>query len=147
MGYLDVKSSPIYFYVMRSTPFMEENKIIRPYEIELLNQGGAMNRTSGVFKAPVNGIYYFSFRGLLQTQQFITSALNYLHLRKNGSIVATSISNFGSQHTVSLECTLRLKKYDHVDVKKGPNAGQLAENIKEHLTHFSGHLLEEDLTL
>ena len=38
VGYLDVKSSPIHFYVQRSTPFKEENKVISPYEIELLNQ-------------------------------------------------------------------------------------------------------------
>jgi len=110
VGYLAVKSSPIHFYVMISKPFRGENKIIRPYEIELLNQGGAMNRTSGVFKAPVNGIYYFSFRGLLQSHNPV--GWNFVHLRKNGSIVATSISSFGGWHTVSLECTIRLKKYD-----------------------------------
>jgi len=144
VGYLNVKSSPIHFHVQRSTPFKDENKVIRPYEIELLNQGGAMNLTSGVFKAPVNGIYYFSFRGILHPQYLMD--LNYLHLRKNDSIVSTSISS-RNWHTVSLECTLRLKKYDRIDVKKGQNAGELLENIKEHLTHFSGHLLEEDLTL
>ena len=145
MGYLDVKFSPIYFYVQRSTPFKDENKVIRPYEIELLNQGGAMNRTSGIFKAPVNGIYFFSFRGQMHTKNVMD--FNYIHLRKNGSIVATSISTFGMWHIVSLECTIRLKKYDHIDVKKGVNEGELAENIKEHLTHFSGYLIEEDLTL
>jgi len=69
VGYLDMKSSPIHFYVQRSTPFKEENRIIRPYEIELLKQGGAMNRISGVFKAPVNGIYFFSFRGQMHTKK------------------------------------------------------------------------------
>jgi len=145
VGYLDVKSSPIQFHVQRSNSFTDANKVIRPYDIELLNQGGGMNRTSGIFKAPVNGIYYFSFRGQIHTKNLID--LNNLQLRKNGSIVATSISSFGMWHVVSLECTIRLKKYDHVDVKKGPNEGELAENIKEHLTHFSGHLIEEDLTL
>jgi len=145
VGYLNVKSSPIHFHVQRTTPFNGENKIVRPYEIGLLNQGGAMNTTSGVFKAPVNGIYYFSFRGQMNTKTLIN--FNYLYLRKNGNIVATSISNFGMWQTKSLECTLRLKKYDQVDVKKGPNEGELGGNVKEHLTHFSGRLLEEDLTL
>ena len=104
-----------------------------------------MNRTSGVFKAPDNGIYYFSFRGQMNTKTLIN--FNYLYLRKNGNIVATSISNFGMWQTKSLECTLRLKKYDQVDVKKGPNEGELGGNVKEHLTHFSGRLLEDDLTL
>jgi len=31
-------------------------------------------------------------------------------------------------------------------VKKG-NSGYLIDNNIEHLTHFSGHLLEEDLTM
>jgi len=99
VGYLDVKSSPIHFHVQRSTTFTEENKVIRPYEIELLNQGEAMNLTSGVFKAPVDGIYHFSFRGTLHPKRMMD--LNYLHLRKNDKIVSTSISA-STWHTASL---------------------------------------------
>ena len=106
-----------------------------------------MNRTSGIFNAPVNRIYTISLSEAYHRMHSPIGS-NYFYLRKNGSIVATSISSsIGSRHTVSLECTLRLKKYDHIDVKKGWNKGELVEDTKEHLTHFSGHLLEEDLTL
>ena len=46
---------------------------------------------------------------------------------------------------VSLECTLKLNENDLVDIKKGP-AEKLEDNHIEHLTHFSGFLLEEYLT-
>ena len=38
------------------------------------------------------------------------------------------------------------KKGDRVDVKMG-KTGALMDNSNEYLTHFSGHLLEEDLTM
>ncbi len=63
-----MKSSLFHFHVQRITPFKEENKVISPYKIELLNQGGAMNLKTGVFKTPVNEIYHFSFREILQAK-------------------------------------------------------------------------------
>jgi len=60
--------------------------------------------------------------------------------------VATGVSSSLGGYTFSLECTLKLKKGDRVDIKKG-KSGALMDNSNEHLTHFSGHLLEEDLTM
>ncbi len=48
----------------------------------------------------------------MRTNNFMD--FNFIHFRKNGSIVATSISSFGMWHPVSLEFTLRLKKYNHI---------------------------------
>ena len=59
-GYMDLKSSPVHFYVQRSTPFTQQNAII-PYNFERLNVGGAMNIKTGVFTAPRNGTYHFAF--------------------------------------------------------------------------------------
>ena len=146
MGFLDVKSSPIHFYVQKNTDFDQPNKVI-PFEVELLNEGRAMNLKTGIFQAPLNGIYYFSFRGFCGSSAAIfSSPSHHVFLRLNGKTVATGVSSSLGGYTFSLECTLKLKKGDRVDIKKG-KSGALMDNSNEHLTHFSGHLLEEDLTI
>ena len=144
VGLMTIKSSPIYFYVQRKSNFAVPNVVI-PYEVELLNEGGALDLASGIFTAPVSGVYYFSFKsftgsGRYQHQWIITSVA----LRLNGNTVTTSTIVFGGL-MVSLECTLKLNQGDLVDIKKGPT-GTLEDNHIEHLTHFSGSLLDEYLT-
>ena len=145
VGFLDVKSSSIHFYVQKNISFDQHNKVI-PFEVELLNEGQAMNLKTGTFQAPLNGIYYFSFRGFNGASTSLFSGNNQVFLRLNGKIVATGVTSSFGGFTFSLECTLKLKKGDRVDVKKG-KAGTLMDNSNEYLTHFSGHLLEEDLTM
>ena len=48
IGYVDVKSSPVYFYVQRKAHFNTPKTPI-PFDSEILNIGGAMNLTSGKF--------------------------------------------------------------------------------------------------
>lgn len=139
MGVINIKSSPIHFYVQRKSAFNLIKSVIK-YEVELLNEGRAMNLTTGVFRAPVNGVYYFSFRGFAIGATLQSPVFAYL--RVNRVIKATSTTVFGGI-TLSIECTLKLKKGDQVDTKKGPH-GKFEDNNIEHLTHFSGSLLEED---
>ena len=42
IGYVDVKSSPVYFYVQRKAHFNTPKTPI-PFDSEILNIGGAMN--------------------------------------------------------------------------------------------------------
>ena len=61
IGYNDIKTAPgVSFYVQRNSTYASVNTTI-PYEVTRLNVGGAMNAVTGVFTAPVNGRYYFSF--------------------------------------------------------------------------------------
>ena len=141
---MGVKSAPVHFYVQRKSTFTSSNRNI-PFDLELLNEGRAMNLSTGVFRAPVDGVYYFSFRGFPQGGDLMSFRPVFAFLRVNGMIKTTSTSVVGGV-TISLECTLKLKKGDNVDVKKGQN-GVFEDNNSEHLTHFSGSLLEEDLTI
>ena len=91
IGQYDVKSSPVYFYVQRSTNFDTENVPI-PFEVTRLNVGNAMNAASGIFTAPKTGIYFFSFSGLGSAKRG-----TFPQLYLNGNLMGSGwAGNFGS---------------------------------------------------
>ena len=98
-----------------------------------------MNLASGVFTAPVNGRYHFSF-----TAFSITAGDTSVSLRVNG--VNMGISDTHSQfNNLPIVATLNLKKGDTVDTYL--NSGSLYEGSVNYWTQFSGILLDEDLVL
>ena len=119
-----------------------------PYEVEQLNIGGAMNLTSGIFTAPVNGRYHFSFTSYLYWNSFssIDSSI-VVYLRLKGVSIATSFAQLsgGSGGNVPIVATLNLAKGDTVDTYLG-YSGSITGNIIKYI-HFTGILLEEDLVL
>ena len=62
VGFNDVKSTPTYFHVSRAIAYNQTITPI-PFTRVVLNQGGAMNKETGKFTAPVAGIYHFYFTG------------------------------------------------------------------------------------
>jgi len=136
----------VFFYAQRNSPFFPFNAVI-PFELERLNEGGAFNLASGVFTAPVPGIYHFEFHGVKD------QSISYLDiiLQLNGntfSAITTGVT--GTMDTLSLSATLRLKANDQVNLFNWKNSnphptGALHDVDYLHLTHFSGWLLEEDL--
>lgn len=144
-GYLlDVKSSPVYFYTQRSTSYARTDSNI-PFEVERLNIGGAMNVTSGTFIAPKPGTYHFSLSGINDAAK---SGAFYASLQLNGVNVGrcTACPNqVGvSWFTYALGSNLKLNKGDRITLFL-----ILGELYDDHnlYTHFTGWMLEEDLSL
>jgi hypothetical protein len=156
IGHADIKSSPTYFSVKRTSPFKTTDTPI-PFDFSLVNTGGAMNLTSGVFTAPVAGIYSFSFHGLAEFQE-TKSTIPYLAvgLFVNSERVALALTeesntlmdkSKGQRSPLSLATTIELQKGDQVWLDMFVKSGAIAlyDNANSH-TDFSGWLVQEDIS-
>ncbi len=103
--------------------------------------GEAMNVKSGIFTAPVSGVYHFEFTG---TKDKSDKQLDIL-LEVNGIHVGEAHSSGALKSTSNLYMTasLRLKEGDRVNLYK---SGGILYDSTAHYTHFTGWLVEEDLT-
>ncbi len=148
IGYDDVKSSPTYFYVQRSSNFNQLNVPI-PFDVERLNVGGAMNSASGKFTAPVAGKYFFSLSGLTDIPASPNRLVLQISLYKNGGIIANSytdaITNSAQRETFSLQSTLELKSGDQIwlQITEISSGAYVWGN---YYTHFNGFLLQENIS-
>jgi len=136
----------IYFNVQKNAPFSTANAVI-PFEYGILNIGGAFNLNEyykeHFFTAPRSGFYEFNVAGIKSTKM---SDLR-LALRLNSKPVAFAVAYFVSRHNFytpfSLQCILKLKKGDRVDLFNVGQGSEIHDNIKR-TTHFTGKLLLAD---
>ena len=144
IGFNDVKTATgVYFYSQRKSDFTAgPNGAVIPYEEELLNIGGAMNMKTGVFTAPVNGRYYFSFTATSCATN--PNERSLVSLRLNDASIGSSYSLGVNRDSLPIVATLSLKKDDKVDAHL--MYGLMCDSVYHH-TQFSGILLEEDLNL
>ena len=143
IGYNDVKtvdSNGVFFHVSRSSTYQTAQSNVR-YESELYNYSGAMNIYTGIFTALAKGRYHFSFNGL--TLKKDTEIIVRL-LVNNGYRIASAYSNVNDD-PVTVSGTASLFKGDQVAVWL--QSGKLYDSYVGEYTHFTGILLEEDLTL
>jgi len=135
-GSVDVKTKSVHFFVQRTGDFNLVNAVI-PFNIEHLNEGGAMDLAAGVFTVPVDGIYHFEFSGLKD----LDAADIFIFLQVNGVSFGTAyganIPNYLALSTIST--SLRLKVGDQVRLFK--TTGTLNDGP---YSHFTGWLVEED---
>ena len=100
-----------------------------------------MNIATGVFTAPVNGRYHFSF-----TAESYNGKGAEVYLRLNGlNIAFTQASSDTVFDNLPLVATFQLKKGDTVDVWL--LSGSIYDDSVYRFTQFSGFLLEEYLVL
>jgi hypothetical protein len=147
IGYADVKSTPVHFYVQRNSPFNKTETPI-PFDLALVNEGNAMDLRSGKFTAPRPGIYFFSFVGVahLTSSSF---AWFYSDLFLNGNRIGSSrvrenVNPVNQWSPLTLQSTLNLKKGDQVWVQF-TYSGSYLHDSGNHFTHFTGFMLEEEI--
>ena len=142
IGTVDVKTKNVHFYVQRNGWFSGD---VIPFEVARLNEGGAFDLSSGIFKAPVPGIYHFQFSGVKRGGEGSDYGILSIFLRVNDKKVGVAhvSQDKESYGTVSLSSSLRLAAGDRVCLNL--YSGELYDYTGDHFTHFSGWLVEEDL--
>jgi hypothetical protein len=150
IGYVDVKSAPVYFYVQRNSKFSTQNTPI-PFDLAVVNEGNAMNLSSGKFTAPRPGIYFFSFSAVTSLYSPSSAAGFESYLYLNGNLIgASSVYEYSSSvfqsSPVTLQSTLNLKTGDQlwVQIWYSGSSSSLYDDCS-HQTHFTGFMLEEEI--
>ncbi len=141
IGYVDVKSGPVYFHAQSTTSFRSVNTAI-PFDLIRMNVGNAIS-SSGLFVAPKSGKYFFAFTGL--------SPDNYVRVefQMRTGVNANWIKLgqvFGQKNyqTLTIQNILQLGRGDQIRLLL--QAGVLfSDTLYGPLTSFSGWLMEEDI--
>lgn len=143
IGFSEVKSLPVYFYVQRNKDFSNTDTPIL-FDIERVNVGAAMNITSGIFTAPRTGRYFFSFLTLIRAQ----GGSIHLALRMNGVVVGYAFGDSQTYESTSVNTLLELRTGDKIwlAIIHRHGSSYIHDHSNYQYTHFTGWLLDEDLS-
>lgn len=152
IGYVDVKSAPVYFSVHR---YWDWNQIHTPitFNAETLNIGRAMNSQTGKFVAPRAGKYFFSASGVVRFPASSDKSTFTLDLFWNNRQFATGVADEsnnsagGQSETFSMKTTLDLAAGDDIILMilpQGMSPGVYIEGGTKF--QFTGYMLEEEIS-
>ncbi|XP_063431645.1 heavy metal-binding protein HIP-like [Mytilus trossulus] len=105
------------------------------FGIEITNIGKAYNTHTGLFKAPHDGLYFFSCTFLKQSSTYLR-----IQLMKNEVEVQLGHAETSNADSGSMIAVLYLKTGDIVKVRHHPNYG--AETMHGHWSFFTGYLIQ-----
>jgi hypothetical protein len=150
VGHVDVKSTPVYFYVQRNSPFNLFKDAIT-FDVARVNIGDAMDIQTGIFTAPKSGTYFFSFTGVAGFPETKSPDLVHLEIglylsgERVGSALAEESNTVANQKCpLSLQSTLKLVTND--DIWLQIDAQSTSEVFLYNDTaHFTGWMLEEEI--
>ena len=138
------------FYTERQTSFRSTGSIVN-YEMTSVNIGNGLNQTTGVFTAPVTGIYVLYFSAMkVQNSPHITIRVMHNGKAVNSRQVSEG-DKVGGNHWANLETQviLPLEAEDTVGVKLQTGAiydDKLPNEYIGKMTTFSGFLLQGPMT-
>ncbi len=102
--------------------------------------GAAFNLTTGIFTAPLHGIYHFDFSCIKEDWSIYINVFIQLNGETIGTASTNSLNNKAFT-TASLTTSLQLKEGDKINLYK--EGGSIMDGDSIHYTHFAGWLVEE----
>ena len=119
--------------------------------MEVLNIGGAMNLTSGIFTTPRAGTYSFSFIGFAHIPGSSSKLGLAVRMYLNGNLIGSGLADEAGTanqfETLSLQSALNLQKGDQISLQINQmDTGTYLHDSSNHYNHFSGWLLEENIS-
>jgi hypothetical protein len=150
IGYNDVESVPVYFYVQKGTNFHLTNTPIS-FKRVVNNVGNAMKINTGIFTAPVTGTYFFAVSGMVDFPFTDSSTRREIGLTfysngiDFGLVLSDEVGNTEQFGTYGMESTLNLKSGDQVwlAIKHKLTDTYVFDNFQHH-NRFTGWLLQKD---
>lgn len=146
IGYDDVQLFPTYFYVQKTQAAITSENNPITFDLALTNVGNAMAISTGIFTARVNGLYFFTFSGLIRLKVNSTTdnfSSVVIGIKLNDQIIGQtqSQSEVRDYDYVSMQSVISLQTGNRVwlEIVDLQN-GQISENF-----HFSGWLLREEI--